>query len=102
MPAGSSVRPKKWENVLDLYDDGEYSAIWGSYDGEPVRCLGVRWNGEGGGVGYPNQGPNPLWHVEPAFLAKGILFALLEKVNFSDPVDKQHLNNILEALRECS
>ncbi|HOF62574.1 MAG TPA: hypothetical protein PLM82_13440 [Candidatus Latescibacteria bacterium] len=44
MPAGKDVRPEKWSNVLDLYDDGEYSAIWGNYDENPKRCLGVRWN----------------------------------------------------------
>ena len=60
MPSGAIVRPRKWGNVIDLYDDGEYSAIWGNYDGSNNRCLGVRWNGAEGEYGYPNQGGNPL------------------------------------------
>ena len=28
MPGGSEVRPQKWANVIDLCDDGSYSAIW--------------------------------------------------------------------------
>ncbi len=32
MPSGKEVRPEKWGEVLELYDDGNYSAIWSSYD----------------------------------------------------------------------
>ena len=39
MPAGNTVRPGKWSNVIDFYDDGDYSAIWGSYDGDHQFCL---------------------------------------------------------------
>jgi hypothetical protein len=74
MPAGNTVRPHKWSNIIDLYDDGDYSAIWGSYDGSTSRCLGVRWNG-GQSHGYPNQGNNPLWYVEPDFVTKNLLFS---------------------------
>jgi len=35
MPSGNSVRPNKWSNVIDLYDNGEYSAIFGNYDNSP-------------------------------------------------------------------
>src|ERR1039458_487398 len=38
MPAGHTVRPAKWRNVIDLYDDGEYSAIWGIYENASSRC----------------------------------------------------------------
>ena len=91
------VRPQKWSNVIDLFDDGENSAIWGSYDSpHSARCLGVRWNG--GTPGYPHQGGNPLWYVEPDFVTKGILLELLSQVN-SDP-GKGSIANILLALKE--
>jgi hypothetical protein len=93
MPAGHLVRPQKWSNVIDLYDDGINSAIWGSYEANPDRCLGVRWNND-----YPSQGGNPLWYVEPHFTTKNILLELLSRVNANAKLG--NLNNILLALRE--
>lgn len=98
MPAGSTVRPGKWKNVIDLYDDGSSSAIWGRYHDSTNRCLGVRWNG-GKSYGYPNQGGNPLWYVEPNFITKNILLELLSRVNKTPSFG--NLDNILEALKEC-
>ena len=98
MPAGNVVRPNKWSNVIDLYDDSENSAIWGSYEGSTNRCLGVRWNG-GQGHGYPNQGNNPLWYVEPDFVTKNILLELLSRVNNNTGLS--NIQNILLALKEC-
>ena len=98
MPSGNTVRPNKWDNVIDLYDDGNNSAIWGNYNGRANRCLGVRWNG-GQSHGYPNQGNNPLWYVEPNFITKDILLELLSRVN-KNPSDGG-LQNILQALKEC-
>ena len=72
MASGHSVRPQKWSNVIDLYDDGTNSAIWGSYEASTSRCLGVRWNG-GASTGYPNQGDNPLWYVEPDLDRKSVV-----------------------------
>ena len=96
MPAGNSARPGKWENAINLYDDDDYSAIWGNYDGSSERCLGVRWNGEE--LGYPSQGGNPLWYVEPTFLTKNILLELLHKVNNDSQLG--NMTNILLALKE--
>ena len=99
MPAGNTVRPIKWSNVIDLYDDETNSAIWGNYDGSDKRCLGVRWNGDQS-YGYPNQGNNPLWYIEPYFVTKNILLELLDKVNKNPSVG--NLQNLLKALKECS
>ena len=101
MARGNNVRPAKWSNVIDLYDDGVNSAIWGNYEDLPNnRCLGVRWNGDDDEHGYPNQGNNPLWYVEPQFVTKYILLELLSRVNKNK--DKGHIENILQALNECS
>jgi hypothetical protein len=94
MPAGTTVRPQKWSNVIDLFDDGTNSAIWGNYDSDSTRSLGVRWN-----ENYPVQGSNPVWYVEPDCVTKSILLALLARVNSSEaPIG--NINNILLALRE--
>lgn len=97
MASGHSVRPQKWSNIIDLYDDGTNSAIWGSYEESSSRSLGVRWNG-GSGIGYPNQGDNPLWYVEPEFATKNILLELLSRVNNDSKAG--NIDNILLALRE--
>ena len=97
MPAGSSVRPGKWTHVIDLYDDGSYSAIWGIYDGNNKKRLGTRWNGGSTGNGYPNLAGHPLWFVEPEFLSKNILLSLLYKVNCNSKIG--NINNIILALK---
>ena len=102
MPAGKNVRPQKWSNELDLYDDGYYSMIWGTYDYSPSRCLGVRWNGDPNDPddkGFPNQGGNPTWHLEPDWLAKMILLEICARVA-KNPSYGNH-QNILTALSEC-
>lgn len=104
MPNVTEVRPKIWDSttVIDLYDDGNYSAIWGCREQDPRRSLGVRWNGNDGYAGYPNQGKNPVWYSEPDFLQHSILSTLLELVK-STPSKRQEefLRNILTALSEC-
>jgi hypothetical protein len=104
MPSVNKVRPAIWNNesIIDLYDDGTYSAIWGSREGQP-RSLGVRWNGDESYVGYPNQGRNPVWYSEPAFLELPILMALLEKAELlsGHPRKDEFVANILTALGEC-
>lgn len=97
MVAGKDVRPGKWSEVIDLYDNDENSAIWGRYDGNSNRSLGMRWNGDDG-HGYPNQGKNPLWYVEPSFTTKSILLELLSRVNLNS--SHGNIDNIMIALRE--
>jgi len=104
MPTVNEVRPAIWEkeSVIDLYDDGTYSATWGSREEGP-RSLGVRWNGDESYVGYPNQGRNPVWYSEPKFLELPILMGLLEKAKLlsTHPRKEVFVKNILTALAEC-
>ena len=99
------VRPKIWDEktIIDLFDDGEYSAIWGIRESDTKRSLGVRWNGNNGYVGYPNQGKNPTWYSEPQFLEYAILTGLLYRVKAMEPSDNTILfkKHILIALSEC-
>jgi len=104
MPRGKDVRPQRWSRVIDLYDDDVYSAIWGSYDGDSQRCLGVRWNGNDTDepYGYPNLGGNPLWYVESDFLIRPILCALLGELakNGSLQRREEYRRNVVIALSE--
>ena len=70
---GSSVRPKKWTNVIDLYDDGEVSFIAGNYDGAKKISVAMRWNKDPSEPGFPKQGKYPTWFVLPDWVAKIIL-----------------------------
>ena len=102
MRSGNTVRPKKWTNIIDLYDDDEYSAVWGNYDNNTPRCLGVRWNGDPGDpndIGFPRQGDNPLWYVEHSFLTKMILLELFWQVTKTP--SSGNIGNIQTALNEC-
>ena len=94
------VRPQKWfwhanYPIRILYDDGEYSVIWGKY--ENTKALGVRWNG-GTDVGFPNQGGYPTWYIEPDFIAIGIIKNLL----IDNDNDTEYLDNINFAMRELT
>lgn len=105
MRPGETVRPQKWSNVIDLFDNGWYSAIWGTYDGSEERRLGVRWNGNDTDepYGYPSQGGNPLWYVEPDFLQRSILLALQGELVRNRPLHRrnEYQRNIRTALAEC-
>jgi len=98
MPEGKHVHSDKWTHVIELYDDGEYSAIWGKFISPFSRCLGVRWNDRFGAAGHPNHGPHPLWYAESPWLAKTILLELCDRVNKNPKLGS--LENILTALGE--
>lgn len=94
------VKPKDWlidanYPVRVLYDDGEYSVIWGKY--QDHRALGVRWNG-GTERGYPGQGAHPTWYVEPDFIAIVILQRL--QILAIENRQNQNLQNINYAISE--
>lgn len=98
----NEVRPQKWlwdKNypIRVLYDDEEYSIIWGKY--ENTRALGVRWNG-GTEIGYPGQGAHPTWYVEPDFIAIVILQRILNIA--IDNNDRKHITDITFAIQELT
>jgi len=95
---GANVRYSKITNAIDLFDDGYTSAVWCSYDGNPQRCLGVRYNGSGDSVSFPNKDGYPLWYIEPDFVTRSILLDLLAAIN--NDASAGNLANVLIALRE--
>ena len=84
MPNAVDVTPLRWSNIIVLFDDGDYSVIWGNYDNSKKRVIGVRWNGndvlEGqSDKGFPTSRGKPVWHVEAEFLTLPIVSKLIER-----------------------
>lgn len=98
----TQVNPAAWQNHEVIFDDGEFSAVWGEFHGN--RCLGTRWNGDTDDErGYPGQGAYPLWFVVPDYLA----LSTLERLNtislqqdLRDDNDESYSNRINRAIRE--
>lgn len=99
MPKAVEVHPGKWGQKTVLYDDGEYSAVWGEYERRPSKQLGVRWNGSAGHPGYPNQGGHSLFYIEPEFLVPYVLRGLLDHLALdSETPDRIEYKRRLEAV----
>lgn len=101
MPRGRDVKHEsKWSDVLNIFDDGYFSAIWGHYDGSPRRRLGIRWNGDNGTENFPLSFGNPVWMVVPDILSRAVLHELSHlKQNSGDPKeDDKNKENIEIAL----
>ena len=101
MPAGKIVRPRKWSKVIDLYDDGEYSFIWGVYEKhEDDLCLGARWNETGiTKRGFPNHGGHPIWHVEPKIVSTEIIKKLYNLVENNPSLGNlENIEKVLNSL----
>src|ERR1051326_233499 len=96
------VRPLKWLQDPEyqprvLYDDDEYSFIWGKY--ENIPALGARWNvSEESKRGYPGFAEHPTWYVEPDFIAITILHRL--RTMAIEANDLTYLENIRFAIEE--
>jgi hypothetical protein len=75
MPSAAEVEPSSWRILNVLFDNGTYSVIEGEYKGD--WCLGERWNGKDGALGFPNVFGQPVWHVVPEFLWLHVLHGIL-------------------------
>jgi hypothetical protein len=78
VPKAEEVKPEKWSSITILFDNGWYSVISGTYDGEDA--LGERWSGTGINIGFPNTRGYAQWYVIPDFLNIAILQGLLEEI----------------------
>jgi len=76
MPAAVQVKHSKFPVDHVLYDDGDFSIAWGTYDGGR-RCLGMRWNGDPNDAGYPKLFQHPVWFVLPEELSVPFVKSLL-------------------------
>src|SRR5215216_4999812 len=65
------VNPAAWQNHEVIFNDDEFSGVWGQYKGN--YCLGIRWNGDTADErGYPGHGPYPPWFVVPEYLTLSV------------------------------
>ncbi len=103
MPNAVEVVPGAWSEIIVLYDNGWYSAIWGRFRGQNHKDLGVRWNGGEGEVGYPNARRYPQWYVEPHILHEAVLLSFQKNLMAEEEnhTNRLYLNNIEMALREA-
>ena len=70
----------KWSaDTKIIFDDGEFSAIWGKYDNGPRNVLGLRWNGSEDWIGFPSTRGVPTWFVVPTPITGAVLSSLLER-----------------------
>lgn len=100
MPKAKDVWPKKWQSVIVLFDNGEYSVCWGVYERSPMT-MGKRWNDN-----YPRQGSSPTWYIEYDFFIKSTIKSLIfkydieAKENRISDEDKEYFENCKKALIE--
>lgn len=98
MVNGVDVRPGKWSDVKDLYDDGEMSLILGRYDSNVLYDVGIRWNGTSNDdLGYPKCFGNPVWFVLPPKLVLPVLHSIHERT-LVDPRLKKYQDEVYRAL----
>ena len=83
MPRGIDVWPKKWQERTILFDDGEYSICWGTFEGDKGR-MGQRWN-----ENYPRQGSSPTWYIMYDKLIYSTLVGLEELIKVSKNISKE-------------
>ena len=94
----SEVHQVKFPVDHILYDDGEFSVAWGSYEGEKTKRLGMRWTGDSANpddVGYPKQGRNSVWFMLAEELTVGVATALVG----TSSADQKNVLRVLEELR---
>jgi len=97
MPSGHEVQPQKWSSdVLTLFDNGDFSVIYGRYENNEKKCLGIRWNGDdSGNAGYPKAFGKPVWFVMPEMLTLAVLFGLR-------PSQREYRENVEKLLGELA
>lgn len=102
---GHDVRPGAWSDVIDLYDDDKYSAIWGKYTNpdkkhETQWRLGVRWKGEtDSDKGYPVRGAYPVWYTEYEKFEYALIAEMIRLVQ--EDSTRGIMENLQRALMEC-
>ncbi|MCB0126370.1 MAG: hypothetical protein KDE58_29130 [Caldilineaceae bacterium] len=82
MPRPEDVNPHNFSVHQIIYNDGEFSIVWGKWQEEEMR-LAMRWNGEGTNQGYPKTFGNPVWFLLPVEITFPILRGMLG-VDISD------------------
>ena len=79
-----------------LYNDAEFSIVWGSWQGNP-KTLGMRWNDSPGPNGFPTSRETfrPVWFVIPNHLALPLATSLLGSPHADNKAIIEVLNEII-------
>ena len=64
MTRPQDVNPRNFKVNCVIYDDGQFSIAWGTWE-DDTRRLAMRWNGNNGDPGYPKLFKHPVWFVLP-------------------------------------
>ena len=81
-----------------IYNKDSFSLAFSEYDGgREGHSLGIRWNGNESGPGFPNNyGKTAIWFILPDKLAIPILYSLL----VSKDIDEETESKIFKAIKE--
>lgn len=81
-----NANPKNFEVEEVIYNDGEFSVAYGRWQNQPVKQLGMRWNGDADDdAGYPKVFGNPMWFLLSSDLKEIFLRSLLESDSSNKP-----------------
>lgn len=90
-----------WSDERKLYTDGCFEALWGRWQNDTKKCLGIHWLETDESYPCPKLYGGELgWFVIPPFLVMSILKDLLACV-VTNP-SHGSADVILAAMRECA
>lgn len=73
----TEVKHGKFKLIDVLYNDGDYTVAWGTWEGTQ-KVLAERWNGgDDSDPGWPRQGKYPTWMIVADALTTSRLKSLL-------------------------
>lgn len=75
MPKPEDVNPRNFKVNTVLYNDSEFSIVWGEWE-DGTMHLAMRWNGETD-TGYPKTFGHPVWFLLPSVLTIDIISGIL-------------------------
>lgn len=72
-----NVNPKNFEVDQILFNNGEFSIAFGTWQ-KRTKNIAMRWNGnENGDVGYPKVFGNPMWFIVDLNIQNPLLQSLI-------------------------
>ncbi|HLQ37557.1 MAG TPA: hypothetical protein VK348_07140 [Planctomycetota bacterium] len=101
MPSAEEVNASNFEVERVLVEKETFSMVWGVFDDrtEKKRCVGVRWNGQDGSLGFPSDSVRALWFVMPKTLSLALLPRII-KVRHAQEKAIEHALRDLRTLPE--
>lgn len=95
MPEPKEVNPSKFTVDRVLYNNNDFSIVFGTWNPNNSRVIAMRWNEGEDGNGYPKAFGNPQWFIIEESVSVNILSGLLTNASIS----REEYLNILDVLR---